>query len=243
MPSTQVELCRTLRNSGAITKNIEDVMNQVDRKIFVPQFYAERAYLDTPLPIGSGQTISAPHMHGSALGLIYDVMKTGAQPPEPIKFLDVGCGSGYFSALVAAAFPNADVYGVDCFAELVQQTKEHCTAVGGNVARVDARLGDGWKGLPDEAPFDAIHVGAAATSVPPALLKQLKVGGRLVIPVGEQGGMQQLLQVDRLRADTPGDALDMRNFKVEHKALVAFVPLIKKPAEVSGDGEKEGATL
>jgi len=209
-------------------------MRQVDRKLFVPPVYAERAYEDTPLPIGTGQTISAPHMHGSALGMIFDVMSTGAQPHQPIKFLDVGTGSGYFSALVATAFPNAEIYGVDCFAELVKQTREHCAAAGGRAASVQASLGDGWQGLPAAAPFDAIHVGAAATSVPHALLTQLKVGGRLIIPVGLQGGAQQLLQVDRLRPDTPGKALDMADFRMEEKAYVAFVPLIKKPEEVAG---------
>jgi len=227
-----------------VSKRVEEVMRQVDRRLFVPPLYAEAAYEDAPLPIGAGQTISAPHMHGSALGLIFDVMSAGAgaraasaalpQQEAPVKCLDVGTGSGYFSALVATAFPNAQVYGVECFAELVKQTQEHCAAAGGRAALVHVRLGDGWEGLQDEAPFDAIHVGAAAASVPHALLAQLKVGGRLIIPVGQQGSAQQLLQIDRLRAGPTGAELDMADFQVEEKAVVAFVPLIENPADVAG---------
>jgi protein-L-isoaspartate(D-aspartate) O-methyltransferase len=251
------QLVDILKYNGAIYSNEAiEIMKSVDRAKFVPQHLEKCAYLDRPLPIGFGQTISAPSIHSLALEVLLEVI------PDPLgvyNILDVGCGSGYFSALLAKARPNANVYGIDCFDGLLKQTNDHCDAVAVDVQIIHA---DGWKGLPQVAPFDIIHCGAGATTIPSPLLAQLKLGGRMIIPVGPTG-MQTYLQVDRIQNDDAkanawnGDGLstpqpdtqayspsnlhsghnggsdirdvDLSKFVINELSLVAFVPLIPDP--------------
>ena len=237
-PLTQLELSRMLFRAGAVTNHsVASIFSSVDRKHFVPQSYKDLAYHDCPLPIGAGQTISAPHMHIHALEILYPVLQS-ASGKRNFRALDVGCGSGYFSALLATTAPQANIFGVDCFPILVDLSKENCRKLGGDATKVKFSVGDGWKGLPTEAPFDVIHVGAAATSIPVSLLQQLNTGGRMVIPVGPAGGAQNLMIIDRIRADkerpeSDGSQLrsdiDMSCFQIEEAAVVAFVPLIRYP--------------
>ena len=267
---------------GAITSpDAIKAMKAVDRKLFVPQNQEMRAYEDTPLPIGAGQTISAPHMHASALEALLPAIP---DPDGSYSLLDIGCGSGYFTALLATARPNAKVYGIDCFPGLLDQTKNHCNAVGQAAANVEISLADGWKGLPHAAPFEVIHCGAGATSIPSPLLAQLRLNGRMVLPVG-QHGMQTYLQIDRIRQDPEpiggkarasnrwnGDGLsqskpnvqpfspinqhsayngdnardvDLSCFRIEEKAVVAFVPLIPNPRNVisANAGKRDDSTI
>lgn len=144
-------------------------MARVDRARFVPAELRSRAYDDVALPIGHGQTISQPTM----VALICDAL--GLRGDE--KVLDVGTGSGYQAAVLARL--AREVHSVERIPELAEQAR---TALGCTGVRV--HVGDGTQGLPEEAPFDAIAVAAAAEAPPPALLDQLAPGGRLVIPIG-----------------------------------------------------------
>jgi protein-L-isoaspartate(D-aspartate) O-methyltransferase len=196
---------------------VERAMRTVLRENYVRSAERYAAYYDSPQPIGYGQTISAPHMHAMALELLKDFAKPGA------KALDVGSGSGYLAACLAVMVgPRGKVIGIDCIPELVQWSIENVKKDNPDLLK-DNRLvlmvGDGWLGVPSEAPFDAIHVGAAATSIPQALIDQLAVGGRMVIPVG-QPGAQVFMQVDKIDANT---------IHTTEITSVAYVPLVKDP--------------
>ena len=161
----------------------------VDRGDFVLD--PSTAYYDTPQPIGHGATISAPHMHAHVLEHMHDKLVPGAVA------LDVGSGSGFLAAAMCELVsPGGRVFGIEHIPALVEWSKRNVAkhhpqllATGGPLTLLE---GDGYAGLPAEGPFDAIHVGAAAPSTPVALLDQLKVGGRLIIPVGRF--VQELMQ-------------------------------------------------
>lgn len=163
----------------------------------VPTTHRRQAYLDSPLAIGRGQTISAPHMHAAALDLLEPCLVPGA------RVLDVGCGSGYLLPVMhALVSPGGCVLGVDKHPSLIDASRPAVAAVAPDAVasgeielRAANALGDG--ALAGEAPFDAIHVGAAAASVPPALVALLAPGGRMVVPVGPDGGNQVLKVVDK----------------------------------------------
>jgi protein-L-isoaspartate(D-aspartate) O-methyltransferase len=179
-------------------------MRSVPRHEFVPAQYTAAAYENRPLPIGLGQTISQPHIVAYQTEVV--------RPREGLKVLEVGTGSGYQAAVLAAA--GARVYSMEIFAELATSARQRLERLG---YRVTVRHGDGNLGWPEEAPFDAIVVTAAASHVPPALVEQLKPGGRMVIPVGSMYGAQNLLQVDK----EPGGVVRTRFL-----LPVAFVPML-----------------
>jgi len=174
-------------------------MNAIDRKLFVPTEAASEAYADHPLVIGYGATISAPHMHAHCLEFLKDHIKPGA------TVLDVGSGSGYLAAVIAQMVgPSGRVVGIEHIDKLVAWSIENTanSAVSNMLVtshNPDGHLllieGDGREGYPPHAPYDAIHVGAAAPQTPNALLEQLKPGGRLVIPVGTHS--QDLMIYDK----------------------------------------------
>jgi len=188
------QLVTNLRKGALINSDaVEAAMRAVDRGNYVPSSVADSAYDDSPQPIGYQATISAPHMHAMCLEILLPNLKNGA------RVLDVGSGSGYLTAAMAHLVkPDGHVYGVEHVPELVKFARN-------NVQKDDAKLGayvtfltgDGRVGYPDKAPFDAIHVGAAAPQIPKDLINQLKVGGRMIIPVGERFGGQQLILVKK----------------------------------------------
>ncbi|MFI4988370.1 MAG: protein-L-isoaspartate(D-aspartate) O-methyltransferase, partial [Alphaproteobacteria bacterium] len=161
---------------------------KVPREAFVPAAAAARAYDNAPLPIGQGQTISQPYI----VAVMSDVLEL--RPADVV--LEVGTGCGYQAAVLAELV--AKVYSIEVVPELAESAARRLKDLG--YRNVEVRLGDGALGWPQHAPFDGIIVTAAARAVPEALIAQLKVGRRLVIPVGEAGERQQLMVIEK-RAD------------------------------------------
>ena len=160
----------------------------VDRRGFVPATHQQLAYADTPLPIGSGQTISQPFI----VALMTDLLAPG---PDDLV-LEVGTGSGYQAAVLSRL--AREVVSVEILAEHAARAAKRLAAAG--CANVEVHCGDGSLGWRERAPFDQIMVTAAAARVPPALIEQLRPGGRLVIPIGPMFGPQELLLIDKDRA-------------------------------------------
>jgi protein-L-isoaspartate(D-aspartate) O-methyltransferase len=179
-------------------------MYEVPREFFVPEHLADYAYDDTPLPIGYGQTISAPHM----VAIMCDILDL----QNGLNVLEIGGGSGYHAAVMARIIgPEGKVFSVERIPELVDLANKNLMMAG--ISNVTMVQGDGSLGLPDHAPYDRISVAATAPSIPEPLKAQLKKGGRLVIPVGS--GYQELLLVTR-----------KNGYVVEEKMAVVFVPLL-----------------
>ncbi len=160
-------------------------LRQVPRHLFVPADRAENAYRDGPLPIGHGQTISQPFI----VAAMTEVIRPGPQK----KILEIGTGSGYQAAVLAAT--GAEVYSIELIPELASSSRENLLRAG--YSRVNLRAADGYHGWPEAAPFDAIVVTAATDFVPPPLIDQLADGGRMVIPVGSPFFTQSLLLLEK----------------------------------------------
>ena len=169
-------------------RDIEDervlqAMAEVPRHRFVPEGMRPFAYQDSPLPIGLEQTISQPY--------IVALMTQLADPAEGKKALEVGTGSGYQAAVLSRLVDK--VYSIEIIPELAERAESILTELG--YSNVSVRQGDGYQGWPEEAPFDIILVTAAAEVVPEPLIEQLAEGGRLIMPVGEMGGVQVLTRL------------------------------------------------
>jgi protein-L-isoaspartate(D-aspartate) O-methyltransferase len=197
-------VARQLRDRGIEDERVLGAMARVPRERFVPVEEVESAYDDTPLPIGFQQTISQPYM----VALI--CQEAGVRPGA--RVLDVGAGSGYQAAVLAEL--GAEVDTVERIPELAELAKRNLAAAGYG-DRVRVHIGDGGRGLPERAPFDAIVVGAAAPGFPDTLYSRLAPRGRLVVPVGGPHG--QRLEV--IVATPEGPA-------VVHSVPCRFVPLV-----------------
>ncbi|MCX4245836.1 protein-L-isoaspartate(D-aspartate) O-methyltransferase [Paraliomyxa miuraensis] len=177
MVRTQLE-ARDITNADVLA-----AMRAVPRHEFVPDDLVDQAYCDGPLPIGHGVTISQPYV----VALMIQLARV--RPGD--RVLDVGTGSGYQAAVLAAM--GAEVYGLEIIESLASATEQRLRRLGYSAT---IRVGDGWAGWPKHAPFDAIVVAAAPTAIPPALTDQLVEGGRLVLPLGGRG-RQDLVVVTR----------------------------------------------
>jgi protein-L-isoaspartate(D-aspartate) O-methyltransferase len=167
-----------LRRRDIVDERVLEAMERVPRELFVPPDLRARAFDDAALPIGVGQTISQPYMVARILE------ELGLDGDEQV--LDVGTGSGYQAAVLAELAD--DVHTIERIPELAEQAKRNLAAAG--YGRVHVHVGDGSRGLPDHAPYDAVAVAAAAPGFPQALYDQLRPGGRLVVPVGGRRGQR-----------------------------------------------------
>lgn len=187
-------------------RDVLDAIARVPRHRFVPSQYRDNAYEDRPLPIGWGQTISQPFI----VALMTELLEL---TPEA-KVLEVGTGCGYQTAILAEL--AKDVYSIEVIPELSGRAAATLAELGYD--NIHLRVGDGWEGWPEEAPFDGIIVTAAAPFWPPALVEQLAEGGNIVIPIGPAGGEQILWQGTKIG----GDLIKRRI------GPVRFVPLVSK---------------
>lgn len=179
----KMQFLYTLRSRGVTDNRVLSAMEQVDRAPFVRGIFSERAYEDTPLPIACGQTISQP----SVVGLMTQALKLSPRD----KVLEIGTGSGYQAAILSRLVRR--VYTLDRHQRLVREARALFEEL--NLANITAITADGSYGLPDQAPFDRIIVTAAAEDPPGPLLAQLKIGGIMVVPVGQSDAVQSLIRV------------------------------------------------
>ncbi len=188
-------------------QRVMQVMGSVPRHVFVPEMYRENAYENRPLPIGFGQTISQPYI----VALMTDLLSLKATD----RVLEVGTGSGYQAAILSRLV--ARVFTIEIIGELGRRADSVIKQQA--YSNIQTRIGDGYYGWPEQAPFDAIVVTAAAGHIPPPLIQQLKPGGRMVIPVGSRFMVQQLVLVTK---DDKG--------KISARQIlpVRFVPLTGK---------------
>jgi protein-L-isoaspartate(D-aspartate) O-methyltransferase len=198
---------RQLKRRGVAEGRLLDAFRAVPRELFVPEAARESAYEDSPLPIEAGQTISQPYI----VALMIEAAEVGAGD----RVLEIGTGSGYAAAVLGRVV--REVVSVERHPELAAEARGRLAELGGDNVRI--LDGDGSAGRPEEAPFDAILVAASGSHVPDALLEQLRVGGVLVMPVGEPDSVQTLVKVTRSDAD---------EYEQEELGPVRFVPLIGK---------------
>jgi len=202
-------LVEALVKEGVIrSKIVKEAMLKVPREEFVPKHLRDYAYEDTPLPIGYGQTISAPHMVA--------LMCEEAQLAPGMRVLEIGTGSGYHAAVIAEIVgQKGAVYSIERLAELSSFARRNLARTG-YLDRVTLIVGDGSMGYPPATPYDRIIVTAAAPEIPPPLINQLARGGIMVIPVGDR--FSQILYVIRKKSDG----------SIEYKTVTPclFVPLV-----------------
>jgi protein-L-isoaspartate(D-aspartate) O-methyltransferase len=206
----EVRYTQHLIGRKALDPRVMQAMAEVPRERFVPDNLRMMAFENGPLPIGHGQTISQPYI----VALMTDLL----QPEAGHSLLEIGTGSGYQSAILSLLC--ARVYTVEVVRELGEAAASRLQMLGYD--NIETRIGNGYAGWPEHAPYDGIIVTAAAPFIPPALVHQLKPGGRLVIPVGERYGQQELMLV------TKG-----ANGVTHQKTIlgVAFVPLVGADSE------------
>ncbi|MEN3372131.1 protein-L-isoaspartate(D-aspartate) O-methyltransferase [Dechloromonas sp. ZS-1] len=201
---TRVRMIDRLREQGIRSDAVLSAMAAVPRHIFVEEALASRAYEDTALPLGMGQTISQPYVVARMIELLLNGRSTLG------KTLEIGAGCGYQAAVLAQL--TKEVYAIERLGPLLEKAKLHMRAL--QQFNVRLKHADGQLGLPEAAPFDSIIVAAAGIQVPPALLSQLAVGGRMVLPVGTTE--QYLSFIER----TP------EGFTETRLDAVRFVPLL-----------------
>ena len=196
-----------LQSRGIRDDAVLKVMRSVERHNFVPDNYRDRAYSDGPLPIGHGQTISQPY--------IVAFMTEQLQVSSQHKVLEIGTGSGYQAAILGELAKH--VFTIEIIPELAEGAKNILNHL--SYKNITVRAGDGYKGWPEEAPFERIMVTAAPTEIPQTLIDQLAPGGRMILPVGAQFLVQYLWVIEK----------DDQGTVTKEKILpVRFVPMVKE---------------
>jgi protein-L-isoaspartate(D-aspartate) O-methyltransferase len=206
---TRERLVQRLAEHGISNLQILDRVRSVPRHLFVDEALQSRAYEDSALPIGHGQTISQPYI----VALMTQALLDGVDPSQPLhKVLEVGTGCGYQTAILSPLVRR--IFTIERIRDLMFDTRTRLAELG--YQNIRFRHGDGMKGWPGQAPFDGILVAAAPAGIPQQLLDQLAVGGRLVIPVGPTG-RQELVRVIRTE----------QGLEQENLCAVSFVPLLE----------------
>lgn len=194
-----------IQNGYLSSKEVIDAMREVPREIFVPESMKKHAYDDTPLEIGYGQTISAPHMVA--------IMSEALDLKRDSKVLEIGTGTGYHAAVTAKIVKDGHVYTVERIEKLAEKARKNFEKIG--IENVTVVVGDGSVGLPEYSPFDRIYATCAAPAVPPHLIEQLSDGGKMLLPVG--GRICDLILIEK------------RNGIIEKNlGGCAFVPMVGK---------------
>ncbi|MGL5358666.1 MAG: protein-L-isoaspartate(D-aspartate) O-methyltransferase [Shewanella sp.] len=201
--TSAVNLAKKLYETGIRHQGVLQAISQTPRELFLDDALAHKAYENTALPIGQGQTISQPYIVARMTELLLQT--------QPQKVLEVGTGSGYQAAILAQLVP--ELYTIERIKGLQIQARQRLKRL--DLHNVAFKYADGWLGWPNRSPFDAIMVTAAAQTVPEALLSQLAEGGVLVLPVGEE--TQKLMRITR----------QGERFRSEVIEMVKFVPLIQ----------------
>ncbi len=192
---------------GVKDKRVLEAMESVPRHLFIPEEVRFSSYYDQPVPIGSGQTISQPYI----VAFMTELLQAGSDD----VVLEVGTGSGYQAAVLAGLAKQ--VYTIEIIEDLGKEARKRLKTLGYD--NIEVMIGDGYKGCPEHAPFDAIIVTAAAEHIPQPLLDQLKPGGRMVIPVGGVYAVQDLMLITK----------DASSKVVKESIIpVRFVPLLRK---------------
>ncbi len=204
LATKKVRLIMELRALGITDARVLGAIERVPREAFLPDTFRDRAYENVALPVGHGQTISQP--------LVVAHMTEALEVGPRHKVLEIGTGSGYQAAVLAKLCRR--VFTIERYRDLLKQAEERFAAL--RINNITTRHGDGYKGWPEQSPFDRIIVTAAAAEVPPLLKQSLVDGGIMVIPVGEERRDQQLLRIRR-----KGD-----EFITEDLGAVRFVPLV-----------------
>ncbi len=199
-------LVKQLKEKGITDKNVLDAIAKIPRHLFIDSSFENFAYQDKAFPIGADQSISQPYTVAFQTELL--------QVEKEHKILEIGTGSGYQTAVLCLL--GAKVYSVERQNELFKKTKNLLSKLTINVIPKLLSFGDGYKGLPDYAPFDSIIVTAGAPVIPQALMSQLKIGGRLVIPVGKK---EQIMTLLVRKNETQFEKTEFGDFK--------FVPLLE----------------
>ena len=201
----KMQFILSVRSKGVLDDNVLKAIESLNREHFLKGVFAQRAYEDTPLPIECGQTISKP----SVVGIMTQALKVTTRD----KILEIGTGSGYQTAILSKLARR--VYSVERFKPLYDEARLIFKKL--NLNNITPIWGDGSQGIVEQQPFDRIIVTAAAEDPPPILLNQLKVGGIMIIPVGQSDEIQKLIKVERTES----------NFKYEDLCDVRFVPLLE----------------
>ncbi|MBD3586059.1 protein-L-isoaspartate(D-aspartate) O-methyltransferase [Salinimonas sp. HHU 13199] len=198
-------LAELLYQEGVRNQQVLNAIAATPRELFLPDALKHKAYQNTALPIGQGQTISQPYIVARMTELLLDAAN------QPKKVLEIGTGSGYQTAILAQLFDN--VFSVERIKSLQFQAKRRMNHL--DLHNIAMKHGDGWRGWASKGPFDAIIVTAAASRIPDDLLAQIEDGGRLIIPVGNE--QQQLLCIDRIDGELQTKTVES----------VRFVPLVE----------------
>jgi len=201
----KMQFILSIRSKGVVDNNVLKALETVNREQFLKGLFAQRAYEDTPLPIECGQTISQP----SVVGLMTQALRITNRD----KILEIGTGSGYQTAILSKLARR--IYSVERFKPLYKEARAIFRKL--QLNNITSVWGDGSQGVVEQQPFDRIIVTAAAEDPPPTLLNQLKIGGIMVIPVGQSDEIQKLIRVERTE----------KNFKYEDLCDVRFVPLLE----------------
>jgi protein-L-isoaspartate(D-aspartate) O-methyltransferase len=205
---SEVKYTRSMIGKDALDPRVMEAMASVPREEFVPAQVQYAAFDNGPLPIGYGQTISQPYI----VALMTDMLQL--EPDH--RVLEIGTGSGYQTAILSLLCDK--VYTMEVVKELSEEAALRLHRLGYD--NIETRAGSGYEGWPEHAPYDGIIVTAAAAQIPPALVEQLKAGGRLVIPVGQPYSHQELMLLEK---DEAGE------IRLESVLGVAFVPLVGGP--------------